>query len=164
MKHYILQHQGFRGPFMHHYFETDRNLVWFAAEVEMFFNYNCLLSSREELDRALIKCQSHRGREVNDPKLEAMINEWCTTGDRWRADELKEKMKKPAMYIVTDQETNDLRSALWKEAHALGKNPDLGTEAYEKAKQKAKEKLANDVFEELMKNVENTLARYRATE
>lgn len=161
MKYYILQFQGLRGSVTHYYFETSSGSVLFAAGVDMFYQFNCILSSKRKLQKELKKCQKHEVREVGDSKLEAMIELWCVTDDRWQADSLKKKLEKPVMYIVQEKEKGNLESKVWKELHVFGKNPALGSKAFEKAMGKAKDKLSEEEFTELTKRTAHMLAQYQ---
>ena len=159
MKLYKLYHGGLRGTVSHYYFETEKGNVWFAAGAEMFYRYNCILSNKDKLKKALGDCQKHEVKEISDESLEVMIDEWCTTGDRHRADELKEKLEKPAMYIVQEKRREDLETAVWMAAHALRKDPQLGKRAYERAKIRLKSELGDEEFGEFMKDVDKLLEK-----
>jgi hypothetical protein len=160
MKYYILQFQGLRGSVMHYYFETSSGSVLFAAGADMLYQFNCILSSKRKLRKELGKCQKHEIREINNSKLEAMIDLWCVTDNRWQADSLKKKLEAPVMYIVQEKEKRNLEAKVWKELHAFGKNPALGSKALEKAMRKAKAKLSEGEFAELTKRAEHMLAQY----
>lgn len=157
MKLNTLSYSGLRGSVIHYYLETDKGSVWFAFGAEWFYQYNCILSNKEKLAAELNSCNGYNTKEVSNIELEAMIDEWCTTGDRWRAEELKKKMEEPAAYIIY-KERQELESQLWKTVHAWGKNPSVSTEeAYETAKQKVKENLDEEDFKKLMKKVEDII-------
>lgn len=76
--------------------ETEKSVL-FAADAEMFWQYNCILSNKKHLAKEIKKALTYEIKEVKEPVLEQMIDEWATTDNRWRADELKKMMKEAIM-------------------------------------------------------------------
>lgn len=164
LKFHKLYFQGLRGDVIHYYFETYCGHVIFAAGSEMFYQFNCVLSNRRKLRERHKKCQRHEIKDLDNSKLEAMIDRWCSTDDRWEADALKKKLRSPVMYIVQEKEKRNIESKVWKELHRFGKNLALGPQCFEKAMAHAKKKLGEVEFAELKQRTAHMLAQYQKNE
>lgn len=92
MKVHSLTFQGWRGSVKHVYLETEKSVL-FAAGAEMYWQYNCIFSNKEHLAKEIKKALAYEIKEVKEPILEQLIDEWTTTDNRWRADELKKMME-----------------------------------------------------------------------
>lgn len=99
MKLHRMAFLGFHGVVTWAFIETEKSII-FAAGAELFWMYVCRLSNLQELDESVRKAISHTVADVDDSDLETMIDEWATTGDRWRADLLRENMKEKIMEYV----------------------------------------------------------------
>ncbi|MBI3046258.1 MAG: hypothetical protein HYY86_01780 [Candidatus Harrisonbacteria bacterium] len=98
MKVHRLTFKGWRGYVKHVYLETEKSVL-FAAGVEMFWQYNCILSNKEYLAKQIKEALAYEIKNVKEPILARMIDGWATTDNRWHADELKKMMEEGIMSL-----------------------------------------------------------------
>lgn len=99
MKLHRMTFRGFRNMVTWAFIETEKSII-FAAGAELFWMYMCRLINLQELGEGIQKATSHTVANIDDSDLEKMVDEWATTGDRWRADSLKEDMREKVMEYV----------------------------------------------------------------
>ncbi|MDE2001555.1 MAG: hypothetical protein KGI60_03245 [Patescibacteria group bacterium] len=161
MKVHKFYFNGLRGDVVHYYFETHVGHVMFAAGSGEFYSFIGELSSRRKLHKQQKKCEKHEAETIDKPKLEAMIDRWCSTGNRWEADALIRKLENPVMDIVREEPKKRIQSGLWKQIHRLRKDPKVDTKYLVRALNRAKKIADWDDIADTIKTAERELAEHR---